>query len=644
MRFTPTFLDEIRDRVPISSVIGKRVIFDKKKSNPGRGDHWACCPFHGEKSPSFHCEDRKGRYHCFGCGVSGDHFRFLVELEGVSFPEAVEQIAGLAGVPLPDRDPEAEKREEARASLHDVMKLAAGWFVEKLHAPEGAKARAYLRGRGLTAQTQSAFQLGYAPEGRSGLKEFLAGKGVHKDQIEACGLVVFGDDIPVSYDRFRDRIMFPIEDSRGRVIAFGGRAMAADAPAKYLNSPETELFHKGQILYNFAKARKSVQDKSAVIAVEGYMDVIALAQAGIANAVAPLGTALTENQLELLWRMAGEPVMCFDGDQAGVRAALRAADLALPLIKPGKSLRFAMLPDGKDPDDLVKAGGPEAFQSVLAEARPLIDMIWSRETSAGTYDTPERRAELEQRLRQVTAPIKDENIRRHYAQDLRERMRSFFGTSERPRNGERGAGSGSNAYGQSKFGQAKGRIAVSDTLARSALVRGPQAGIALREAAILMMAVNHPALIEEDFAGFADIELPNAELQGLHSAILSVLAGADLSEGGGLGKLLTGSGQGGTLEMLAQLVARSKLWVAMPDAAVEDVREAWRQALHLHHLTRNLKTELRFAESALAAEANDENFERLLDIRAQMNNVSATEALLDGFGVMSGRGSAKSSN
>jgi len=287
---------------------------------------------------------------------------------------------------LPARDAEADKRDQERASLTDVMKLATAYFLEKLQAPEGAKARAYLRGRGLTAQTQNAFQLGYAPESRSGLKEFLAGKGVQKDQIEACGLVVFGDDIPVSYDRFRDRIMFPIEDSRGRVIAFGGRAMSADAPAKYLNSPETELFHKGQILYNFAKARKSVQDKGTVIAVEGYMDVIALAQAGITHAVAPLGTALTENQLELLWRMAGEPVMCFDGDQAGIRAALRSADLALPLIKPGKSLRFAMLPDGKDPDDLVKSGGPEAFQAVLAEARPLIDMIWSRETSAGNYD------------------------------------------------------------------------------------------------------------------------------------------------------------------------------------------------------------------------------------------------------------------
>ncbi len=635
MRFSPSFLDEIRDRVPISQVIGKRVSFDKKKSNPGRGDFWACCPFHGEKSPSFHCEDRKGRYHCFGCGVSGDHFRFLGELDGVSFPEAVEQVAELAGVAMPQRDVETEKRDHERASLHEVMKLAMGYFLERLQAPEGAKARAYLRGRGLTVQTQNAFYLGYAPDSRSGLKEHLAGKGVAKDQIEACGLVVFGDDIAVSYDRFRDRVIFPIDDSRGRVVAFGGRAMAPDAPAKYLNSPETELFHKGQILYNFARARKAVQEKGTVIAVEGYMDVIALSQAGFDHVVAPLGTALTENQLELLWRMAPEPLMCFDGDKAGIKAAMRAADLALPLLKPGKSMRFVVLPEGKDPDDLVKSGGSDAFSRVLGEARPLIDMIWARETGSGTFDTPERRAELEQRLRNIVAPITDESVRRHYSQDLRERMRSFFGFSDRPRNStERPL-----SQGPGRVAQAKGRIAVSENLARSALVRGPLSGIALREAAILMMAINHPALIEEDLSGFTDMELPNEELQSLHSAILSAVSDTANSSPEDLHHVLSGAGCTPTLEKLATLVARSKLWVAMPDAAIEDVREAWRQALHLHHLTQNLKNELGSAEAALAADSNDENLERLLDIQRQMNRVNATEALLDGFGVLSGRAS-----
>ena len=373
MRFPPSFLDEIRDRVPISAVVGARVSWDKRKTNASRGDYWACCPFHGEKSPSFHCEDRKGRYHCFGCGVSGDHFKFLTELDGMSFPEAVEKIADMAGVPMPAHDEQAERREKERASLTDVMEMATQFFQEQLQSAAGAKARSYLRERGLTPATQQAFRLGYAPESRNALKEFLAGKGVPKADIEACGLVRHGDDIPVSYDWFRDRIMYPIPDSRGRIIAFGGRALAPDALAKYMNSPDTELFHKGNVLYNYVRARKAQQKDGTVIAVEGYMDVIALAQAGFENAVAPLGTALTENQLELLWRMTGEPVLCFDGDKAGLKAAWRAADMALPMIQAGRTVRFALLPEGKDPDDLVRDAGPDAFRQVLAEARPLAD-------------------------------------------------------------------------------------------------------------------------------------------------------------------------------------------------------------------------------------------------------------------------------
>src|SRR5262245_21793487 len=484
MRFPPAFLDEIRDRVPISSVIGGRVSWDRKKTNASRGDYWACCPFHGEKSPSFHCEDRKGRYHCFGCGVSGDHFRFLTELDGMSFPEAVERIAGMAGVPMPERDEQAEKLEKERATLHDVMELAAKFFQERLQTADGAKARAYLRDRGLTPATQQAFGLGYAPDSRNALKEFLAGKGVEKVQIEACGLVVHGDDLPLSFDRFRDRVMFPIPDSRGRIIAFGGRALSPDAPAKYLNSPETELFHKGRVLYNFARARKAVQKEGTVIAVEGYMDVIALAQAGFDNVVAPLGTALTEDQLELLWRMAGEPVLCFDGDKAGMKAAWRAADLALPLIQPGRTVRFALLPEGKDPDDLVKGAGPDAFGQVLSEARPLADLIWLRETSGGVFDAPETRAELEKTLRELTHRIRDESVRFHYSQEMRERVLSFFGAVRRrpPGQNDRGQRQQLNA---GRPGAAAGRLAVSESLARSALVKKAGGVMPLRETAII---------------------------------------------------------------------------------------------------------------------------------------------------------------
>ena len=643
MRFSATFLDEIRDRVPISTIVGRRVTFDRKKSNPGKGDMWACCPFHGEKSPSFHCEDRKGRYHCFGCGVSGDHFRFLTELEGLSFPEAIETVAEIAGIPLPQRDPEAEKREKEQASLFDVMDLAVRFFEEQLQANSGAKARSYLRERGLSTATQQTFKLGYSPDSRNALKEHLAGKGIAREQIEACGLVVFGEDIPVSYDRFRDRIMFPIPDSKGRTIAFGGRAMSKDVPAKYLNSPETELFHKGNVLFNFARARKPAQDKGTVIAVEGYMDVIALAQAGFANVVAPLGTALTERQAELLWKMASEPVLCFDGDQAGLKAAWRAADLVLPMLKPGRTVRFAMLPDGKDPDDMVKAAGPEAFQDVLTGSRPLADMIWMRETTGAVFDSPERRAELEQRLKEITGRILDESVRRHYAQDMRERLNSFFGSARAPRQSGGAGRRGSNDPYQNQRDNVQrnsGRIAVSDTLTRSALVQGGRAQPSLRETAILMTVVTHPSLAEEEFAAFSGLELANPELKALHGAILDCLSEHAAPERSAVAQNLARKGQEHILAEAEELVRRGRLWVATPEATIDDAREAFLQALHLHHLSSTLHRELKVSELALAQDPTEENYARLIDVQTQMRNAQAIEALIDGFGLSSGRSAA----
>jgi DNA primase len=646
MRFPPSFLDEIRERVPISSVIGTRVSFDRKKTNAPKGDFWACCPFHGEKSPSFHCEDRKGRYHCFGCGVTGDHFKFLTELEGLSFPEAVQRVADMAGIPMPARDAEMEIREAKRATLYDVMDMATKFFEEQLQSAAGAKARAYLRDRGLSAATQHAYRLGYSPESRNALKEHLALKGATREQIEACGLVVYGDDKPVSYDRFRDRIMFPIEDLRGRVIAFGGRALTPNAPAKYLNSNETELFHKGKVLFNALRARRAAQPQAgqaakAVIAVEGYMDVIALAQAGFGQAVAPLGTALTEDQLDLLWRMSPEPVLCFDGDQAGIKAAYRAIDLAMPALKPGRSLRFAVLPEGKDPDDLVKASGPQAFQAVLDDARPLADMLWARETSGGVFDTPERRAELESRLKQMTALIVDENVRRHYAQDVRDRIQQFFGSNQRSNNnrrdGDQRGNGGQNSYGQRGRGAASGRLAVSDSLARSVLVKTTSGAPPLRETAILMTLFNHPRLIEEDFETVVRLEFSHPDLKRFHSAMLNALAEHHVVDGAEMRKAMAEAGHGTLIEALEALARRARMWTATAEAAEEDALEALRQAVHLHQRASTLHKELKVAETALATETTDENLNRLLDIQNDIRNAQATEALIEGFGIPSGR-------
>lgn len=642
MRFPPSFLDEIRDRVPISSVIGARLSWDRRKTNAARGDWWACCPFHGEKSPSFHCEDKKGRYHCFGCGVSGDHFKFLTELDGMSFPEAVERIADMAGVPMPARDVEAEKREQKRASLTDVMEMATTFFQQRLQSADGAKARAYLRDRGLTPATQNAFRLGYAPESKNALKEYLASKGVEKAQIEACGLVRYGDDIPVSYDWFRDRIMFPIPDSRGKIIAFGGRALAPDALAKYMNSPDTELFHKGNVLYNFANARKVLQKGGAVIAVEGYMDVIALAQAGFETAVAPLGTALTENQLELLWRMSPEPVLCFDGDQAGLKAAWRAADMALPSIQPGRSVRFALLPEGKDPDDLVKAEGPDAFRQVLTEARPLADLLWMRQTSGGVFDTPERRAELEKTLRELTSRIRDESVRFHYQQEMRERVQGFFG-GQRSGNRQkgkfdRGQGGQTGAGGQwARGGGPAGRLAVSDSLARSAMVKRAGGVLPLREAVLLVALVNHPMLIDLYFDEVEGLELASGDLRQLQAALIDMLAHGVAHERSAVLAAIEAAGLSENLARAVEMVKKAGHWPALEGAAFDDAREAFSQAIHLHRSARNLRRELKTAEMTYANEMTDENYRHLIEVQAQLRDVEATEALIEGFGALSGR-------
>ena len=359
MRFPPQFLDELRARLPVSEVVGKRVRLKKA------GREWkGLSPFNKERTPSFFVNDQKGFYHDFSSGKHGDIFTFLMELEGVTFPEAVERLASLAGLPMPKMSREAEAEEGRRRTLHEVIALAAKFFEATLAARAGAKARGYLADRGLDPATQLKFRIGYAPAERFALKEHLGGLGVPVEDMIEAGLLVAADDIPVPYDRFRDRVMFPISDLAGRIVAFGGRALDKEAKAKYLNSPETVLFHKGGLVYNGAAARKAAHQGAAVVVVEGYVDVIAMVTAGYEATVAPLGTALTEDQLALLWKMADEPVLCFDGDAAGRRAAYRAIDMALPHIKPGKSLRFASLPQGHDPDDLVRSGGAGAIADV----------------------------------------------------------------------------------------------------------------------------------------------------------------------------------------------------------------------------------------------------------------------------------------
>jgi DNA primase catalytic core len=422
MNFPAAFLDDIRARVPISSVIGRRVSWDRRKSNPSKSDFWACCPFHNEKTPSFHADDRKGIYYCFGCKASGDVFTFLTQKDGLSFAEAVRKLADEAGLQVPTLSPEEAKREEKRASLYDVMEAAARFFETQLYSSRGAEARDYLTKRGLVGEILHEFRLGYAPDSRSALREHLSAKGIALEQMIESGLLVAGDDIPVAYDRFRDRIMFPIHDLRGQVIAFGGRALSKDAQAKYLNSPETPLFRKGTILYNMDRARRPAHESQELFVVEGYTDVIALHRSGTPNAVAPLGTALTDDHLTLLWRTVPAPVLCFDGDEAGRRAAARVQDLAVQRLKPGYSLDFVAFPEGLDPDDIVRASGRSALRAQLNDRISLVDALWQRIGFGLKARDPDDRARVEAQIEEQVRQIADPIVSRHYRTALRTRF------------------------------------------------------------------------------------------------------------------------------------------------------------------------------------------------------------------------------
>ena len=636
MRFTPQFLDELKARLPVSEVVGKRV----KLVRSGR--EWkGLSPFNKEKTPSFFVNDQKQAWFDFSSGKNGSIFDFVMESEGVSFPEAVERLAQMAGVPLPKASREDEVRDARRKTLHDVMELAAKFFQYALATRAGAKARGYLADRGLDAATQLKFRLGYAPPDRFALKEHLGSLGVLVEDMVEAGLLISGDDIELPYDRFRDRVMFPISDLRGRVIAFGGRALEKDAQAKYLNSPETPLFHKGATLYNIATARQAAHHGAQVIAVEGYIDVIAMATADFPATVAPLGTALTGDQLGLLWNMAEEPVLCFDGDDAGVRAAYRAVDLAMPRLRPGKSLKFAMLPQGQDPDDLLRSAGREAVAEVIAGARPLASMLWARETEGHQFDTPERRAALEARINEMMAAIADDSVRKYYRQDFAERLAQFFAPARRERNA-------SGEGWRRDFRPRRQRLApgdkhtpyvvVSQQLAASPLHRGHRTAVPRREALILQAALNYPWLLHDHLEEFASLEFRHADTERLRSALVDIAVHAAAAEADVVRAELSARGLTDIMNRVATAITTPSVWGTRPEAAPDDVLVTWQQLVALHRQWHSLIKELRNAEQALGQEASEANFLRLRDVKARLSRMEGTEALIEGFGASSGRG------
>jgi DNA primase len=545
----------------------------------------------------------------------------------------------MAGLPMPRLSQADAAQDKKRANLIDVLAMAARLFEANLQQPAGARARGYLADRGLGAPVQQRFGLGYASAERFHLRDALAAQGVGAEAMIEAGLLVHGEDIAVPYDRFRDRVIFPIHDRSGRVIAFGGRAMEAGAKAKYLNSPETALFHKGALLFNHHRARKAAHDSGAIIVVEGYIDAIAVSEAGFPNVVAPLGTALTPDQCALLWAMAGEPILCFDGDGAGRRAAFRAIETALPLIGPGKSLRFALLPEGQDPDDLIRLSGPAALAEHLKDTRPLADMLFLRETDEQGFDTPEQRAALERRLSEAVGKIADEPLRRHYQADMKRRLSAFFG-DERERSA-RGYFGAKQAFGAQRRGAPfppRGpRMGVAEAPLAPQSKLGRKARLPARETMILAITLGHPELIESHFEELAATEFTGAGVSALRDALLAAPADALMSSAA-LAEWLNCAGRGPDRERVVSAAARMPNWWCMrPEAAPSDADLVLRQSLALHRRAGALNRDLRLAERLLATEPNELNLARLLDIKANLADLADGEAAIDGFGDQSGR-------
>ena len=556
MHYGESTLDEILRRTDLVRLVSRRVKLQRR----GRL-FWGLCPFHKEKSPSFKVETERRNYKCFGCGASGDAFKWLMETEGLKFPEAVERLAGEAGVSLPKPSADDEARESRRKTLYEVVETACAFFERQLLEPHGSAAREYLARRGLDESAWKRFRLGYAPQARSVLVQHLKAKGVPETDVVAAGLAR-DHGAEGARDFFFHRVMFPIADARGRIVAFGARALESDAKPKYINTGETAIFSKGQLLYNFQAARTEAFKSGQILVAEGYMDVIALVRAGFAAAVAPLGTALTADQLLLLWRTAPEPILSFDGDDAGQRAAARAALMALPLLNPGHSLRFAFLPSGEDPDSLIRAAGPDAMQSAIESAIPLVDMVWQVTVEGSVFDTPERKAALITRLNERLGEIASPDVRRFYLEAMAAKLVAELGVKAFVYGDHLRASANAPRHPRARAAATPHRAGISTALKASSLARtkrnsGPAFGAQpataarrVKEAEVLALLLDAPEILERRYEMLAGLPLSDRSLDSLRHELLNLAASGFRLETVGLEDHLVRAGMASLLGRL----------------------------------------------------------------------------------------------
>jgi DNA primase len=608
MSLTPAFLDELRARTLLSALIGKTV----KLQRAGR--EWrACCPFHNENTPSFYVNDDKSFYHCFGCSQHGDAIRWLTDSQGLPFIDAVKELAQAAGMEMPEQDRQSAERAERAKGLHEAMADAAAWFTERLNGIEGGEARGILERRGIGAETARAFGLGYSPDSRGKLKDALKGYG-DATLVEAGLLIQVEGKAP--YDRFRGRIMIPIRDARGRTIAFGGRVIG-DGEPKYLNSPDTPLFDKGRTLYNLDRAAAAARKANRIIAVEGYMDVIALAQAGFGEAVAPLGTALTEHQMERMWRIADVPLLCFDGDPAGQKAAVRAAHRALPLLQPGRSLAFVTLPEGMDPDDLVRTRGAAAFEALLKAPQQLADRIWADEVAAEPLDTPEARAGLKRRLTELAQTVAEPSVRTEYLAEFRRRFETLFERAPRqfqPR-------------GEYRKRDAKWKPPLPPV---GAAAKGVQAGglDPMLARAVLAGLIRHPAEIARHMEVLGSLRIGNGALARLYEAVIDVALEDRRVDSAGILTILARSGFDSVASDLLRADTLPFSFTRLKVADEARAREDLNEAIAVMIAQPAVDAALAEATAALSRDGSEEAFARQVALSRQRQNLEARLANL----------------
>lgn len=626
MSFPPAFLEELRARLPLSSVAGKRL----RLVRAGR-EFKACCPFHNEKTPSFYINDDKQFYHCFGCGAHGDVIGFTMHMDSLSFPEAIESLAAQAGLPVPRDTPVERERYDREKRLYQVLERAAAWFEARLFTAAGREALNYLRGRGLSDDAMHRFRLGYAPNDSQALLRELTGEGFKLDELLEVGLIKKAEGRNEHFSFFRNRVMFPVGDRRGRTVAFGARILG-DGEPKYLNSPDHPLFHKGKLLYGLSRARAAIQQNQPILVVEGYMDVIALVEAGYQGAVAPLGTALTEDQLAILWRLLPpadardpardySPILCFDGDNAGRRAAARAVDRALPLLTAGQTVRVAWLPEGEDPDSLLRQTGRSGMQAVLDQAKPMIDVLWDLALENRRLQTPEERNALMNAIRQRVGRIRDETLRQLYQTEVQRRLSTAFQWQSSPVQG--------SDRGQSRLMSEKGRkIAPKGPLAR----KQPVKARLLREKVLLALILNHPDLFAEFGEELARISFSAPPYEALRQQIVTLLS-SDSHEALDAAELYRHLSDGdaakawrtGLSDVLSEATYMHASF-ARPDRTSDQARQGWKSIWN-KYLQELLQADLQTARRRYAEDASETNLARLMALRDQI------EALLHDSGL-----------